>query len=184
LSRIRCEAIGYEAAAWALPLVGADGVYDRDLVTRFFDSLCPTVRAGAWEWLQESTPGWDDPVLWARLLETPFDDLRLRLIDRLESRSKFPRPSADELGSVWCTVLAGVHRGGRQKPKAVRQVARAIEDDPGRADDLLPVLALATRSIRAPEMREALAAVVSLVESRPDLREAVEREFPELKFVP
>ena len=91
------------------------------------------------------------------LLETPHDDLRLRLIDRLAKRSALPGCGADNLTPVWSTVLLGVYRGGRQKPKAIVQLSNAIATDPNRADSLLPVLAAAVRSIRRPEARAALA---------------------------
>jgi AmiR/NasT family two-component response regulator len=78
--------------------------------------------------------------------------------------------------------LLGVHRGGRQKAKAVQQIAQAIVADPARVESLLPVLAVAVRSVRGPETRAGLAAVVSLVEAQPQLTDAVRRHLPELKF--
>jgi hypothetical protein len=79
-------------------------------------------------------------------------------------------------------VLLGVHRGGRQKVKAVRQLADAIAAEPARAAALLPVLAVAIRSVRGPEMRAGLAAVMSLVAQRPELSGAVREKLPELNF--
>ena len=124
----------------------------------------------------------DDAMLWSRLVETPYDDLRLKVVDYLERRVKLPGTEAERLQSVWRSVLLGVHRGGRQKAKAVRQIAQAIVEDPARGETLLPVLAVAVRSVRGPEARAGLAAVVSAVEARPQLVEAVRRHLPELKF--
>jgi hypothetical protein len=76
----------------------------------------------------------------------------------------------------------GVHRGGRQKAKAAAQLAEAIARTPDQAEQLLPVLSVAVRSIRAPEMRAGLAAVVSLVEARPELAAAVRKHLPELEL--
>ena len=126
--------------------------------------------------------GYDDPVLWRRLAETPFDDLKLALIDHLALRVKLPELSADQLAPVWCAVLLGVHRGGRQKLKAVREVAAAIAREPEKSTSLLPVLAVAVRSVRGPEMRAGLAAVMTLLAARPELADAVRARLPELQF--
>jgi hypothetical protein len=189
LSEAQCQAIAGELAAWALPILGSADVYERDNVLPFFDSLSLPTRKAAWDWLlNESVPSnasaYDDPVFWCRLLETPFDDVRLQLIDVLERRSNrtFPRPDAEALTSVWCGVLAGVHRGGRQKRKAIHQVSVALQKQPSRADSLLPVFALALRSIRGPEMREALAAVTHLVESQPELAASINKHLPEVQM--
>jgi AmiR/NasT family two-component response regulator len=79
-------------------------------------------------------------------------------------------------------VLLGVHRGGRQKAKAVQQIAHAIVENPARSETLLPVLAVAVRSVRGPEARAGLAAVVSVVEALPQLADAVRRLLPEMKL--
>ena len=123
-------------------------------------------------------------MLWSRLTETPFDDLRLRLVDQLERRSKLPGANSGELSFLWCTVLLGVHRGGRQKAKAVRQVGAAIQRDPARTEQLLPVLAVAIRSVRQPEARAGLMALVAAVEARPELAELVKHHLPELELSP
>jgi hypothetical protein len=81
---------------------------------------------------------------------------------------------------VWTSVLLGVHRGGRSKPVAVRQLAAAVLRAPGRADELLPVLAAAARSTRAPEARAALSALAGLHAAAPALADAVARHCPEL----
>ena len=121
-------------------------------------------------------------MLWSRLAETPFDDQRLKLIDHLALRVKMPSLSADQLAPVWCAVLLGVHRGGRQKLKAVREIADAIVRAPGSVAQLLPVLVVAVRSVRGPEMRAGLAAVMTLVAARPELAPAVRARLPELQF--
>jgi hypothetical protein len=141
------------------------------------------MRAGAWSWLAAAdSPGRDDPALFARLMETPFDDLRLRLVDELHRRSRLPGRGADDLAPVWSAVLLGVHRGGRHKAKAAMQLADALAAEPARADSLLPVLRVAVRSIRRPEGRAGLAAVAGLVERRPELLAAVRQHLPEVEW--
>ncbi|MEN1678432.1 MAG: hypothetical protein AAGJ46_02490 [Planctomycetota bacterium] len=184
LADVRCFAIAEEAADFALEHVGSQDDYDRDLVSRFFDSLQPGVRRRAKAWLEaEQCPGANDPVLFSRLLETPFDDLRLAVIDLLEKRTP-PGEARDGLATVWASVLLGVHRGGRQKLKATRQLAAELVAHPEQADKLLPVLAAAVRSVRGPESRAGLAAVVASLATRPELAEAIARHLPELQLLP
>ena len=130
--------------------------------------------------IADQSPGYRDAALWSQIAETPFEDLRLKFVDHLALREK--RPDADKLAPIWCAVLLGVHRGGRQKAKAVRQIADAISDEPTRAASLLPVLAVAIRSVRGPEMRAGLAAVMSLIARRPELAARVREKLPELRF--
>ncbi|HUE72440.1 MAG TPA: hypothetical protein VMP01_16265 [Pirellulaceae bacterium] len=178
LAKARCEATGRELALWALPIVGARENYDRDAVCGFFDSLLAQMRTGAWIWLATSATAQQDAALFSRLVETPYDDLRLKLVDELARKAELPGTA--DLVPVWSTVLLGVHRGGRQKGKATGQLAAAIAREPQRADELLPVLAASIRSVRQPERRSGLAAVVQLVAECPELAASVSRHLPEL----
>jgi hypothetical protein len=65
---------------------------------------------------------------------------------------------------------------------ALLQVSQAVARDPRNAEPLLPVLALAVRSVRFPESRHGLAAVVRAVDARPELADSVKRYFPELEL--
>jgi len=181
LGSAQCAVIAGEITTWALVRLGTAEAYNLNAVSRFFDSLLAETRAAAWTWLvAEGSPGYRDSELWSRLAETPFEDLRLKMVDELERRARQPDP--DRLAQVWSAVLLGVHRGGRQKAKAVRQIAEAIAAEPTRAPALLPVLAVAIRSVRGPEMRAGLASVMTLLAQRPELTEAVRTKLPELKF--
>ena len=181
LADAKCPAVAGEIAAWALGRLGSAENYQREAVVRFFDSLVEETRDAAWTWLiADQSPGYRDAALWSQIAETPFEDLRLKFVDHLALREK--RPDADKLAPIWCAVLLGVHRGGRQKAKAVRQIADAISEEPTRAVALLPVLAVAIRSVRGPEMRAGLAAVMSLIARRPELAATVREKLPELRF--
>ena len=182
LANVRCAAVAGETTAWALGILGKTENYSTDQVVRFFDSTLPETRGAAWTWLVQDSPGLADAVLWSRLAETPYDDLRLRFVDHLERQEEVAGTSPDQLAVIWRSVLLGVHRGGRQKAKAVRQIAQAILEEPARAESLLPVLAAAVRSVRGPEVRAGLAAVLSVVEAQPQLAAAIHRALPELKF--
>lgn len=182
LADARCQVTSGEIAAWALAQIGDEARYDVDLVVRFYDSLQEPARRSALAWLEPESAGWGDPALWVKLIETPFPDVRDVLIDRLEARVRFPGADTDQLAPLWTTVILSVHRGGRRKPKAVRQIVGAIQRKPSRAEKLAPVLAFAVRSIRGPERRSGLAAVASLAESRPALHELLSSVIPELQL--
>jgi hypothetical protein len=190
LAKAECESLGSEIAAFALAILGAAEAYDVEGVVAFFDSLNPEVRRGAWGWLTPQSAGYADPGLWSRLLESPFDDVRIRLIDALNVRVKAPRTAlapavqTQNLTAVWTSVLLAVHRGGRAKLKALRQISDAIAARPERADELMPVLAVAIRSVRPPEARAGLSAILSAVDARPDLESVLSRHIPELRLVP
>ena len=130
LSRTRCAGLGQDVAAYALGVLGSKENYDADVVVRFFDSLTATVRQGAWAWLTPESAGYNDPALWSRLIETPYDDLRMALVTALRQRVSLPGADADRLAGVWCPLLLNIHRGGRHKLVALRQVGDAIRDDP------------------------------------------------------
>jgi hypothetical protein len=181
LADAQCPAVAGELATWALGILGTKENYACDQVIRFFDSASPEIRTAAWAWLVADSPALGAAALWSRLTETPYDDLRLRLIDFLQRHTELPGAGPDPLTGVWRAVLLGVHRGGRQKAKAVQQIARAISEDPQCGDALLPVLAVAVRSVRGPEARAGLAAIARVLEDHPALAEAVGRHLPELK---
>src|SRR6185295_7609295 len=87
LARAQCEAVGSEIAAYALSILGTPQNYRTDTVINFFDSLNPAVRRGAWDWLTPQSAGYSDTELWGRLFETPYDDVRIRLVDELRKRT-------------------------------------------------------------------------------------------------
>ncbi len=199
----KCAATGRELSLWALTILGTKGAYELEQVIRFFDSLLLEVRDGAWAWLiSEANPkvesqGYRDAKLWARLIETPFDDLRMKLIDLLEQRVTQAKIAGKELSSaalpggknadltpIWSAVLLAVHRGGRAKLKALRQISDALRENPQRAEALVPVLAVAIRSVRPAEARPGLAAIVSAIETQPALASTVSKYLPELSLMP
>ena len=184
LADARAAGVGFELARWALGHVGVAGTYDVERVARFFDSLTTQVRQAALEWLAPGSAGWNDPELWSRLIETPYDDVRLRFVQLLEKRSRAAGLPSERLGHVWQTVLLGIHRGGRHKLVALRQISDAIRANPTSAEQLLPVLAVAIRSVRAPEARGGLVAVVGVLAARPELSDAIARYLPELRLEP
>src|SRR6185436_17408327 len=136
---------------------------------------------GAWDWLVIQSAGWEDSALWARLVESPYEDVRMRFVAALEDRQKAPwKVGPDALRVLWTSVLLAIHRGGRAKLTALRQIAEALLTHPENAETLLPVAAVAIRSVRFTEARAGLAAVVSVMAHRPEIEPLVKRHLPEL----
>jgi len=175
LARVRDKIAAKTAVAFAR----ANGAPVLD----FLDSPFEPVRREAWPWFSES----GDRSLWPKLLESPYDDIRMAIVDHLARRADTGHSLRDVLDAapietVWATVLFNVHRGSRAKRHAIGQVADAIERVPSRAAQLLPLLSVAARSVRAPEFRAGLAAVVRAATRRPEVAAAVASHFPELKL--
>lgn len=182
LSQAPCEALAGEIATWALEVLDSD-LYQTDAVIEFFDSLSAATRSAAMDWLEKpASRGYSDPSLWGRLIETPFDDTRLRVVESLHCRTKLPGTNGDTFAPVWCAVILGVHRGGRTKLKAIVQMQHVIATHPEFSSRLLPVFAFAARSLRAPERRAALAAIATIAERNADLRVAIQQLLPELQW--
>lgn len=183
LALAKSEAMAPALTAFALSILGTSEGYDVTQVSRFFDALLTPTRQAAWEWLTQQSAGYNDPQLWVRLIETPYEDVRLRLVRILQARANLPGASVDQLASIWIGVLLGIHRGGRHKIIALHQISRSIIEHPEHAELLLPVLALAIRSVRVPEMQAGLAAVAHLIEQNPALSEAAQLAIPEMRFL-
>ena len=62
------------------------------------------------------------------------------------------------------------------------QIVGRIAKNAADAPKLLPLLAVAVRSLRGPEFRAGLAGVVMLSETKPELVPSIRRQFPELTF--
>lgn len=186
LARAECEAVGEEIAQLGLSIASPADAYRTESAILFFDSLNPSVRRGAFAWLTPDSPGYQDPALWSRLTETPYDDIRIRLVQALDERVKnsqrFAAASHAEMQSVWTSVLLNVHRGNRAKRHALRQISQVIAAHPEEAESLLPVFAVAIRSVRPAEARAGLAALLAAVAIRPELEPLLARHVPELKL--
>ena len=182
LAAARCGAVGKQVSQFALSRLNVAGVYQLDEIVAFFDSRLLTLREGSFEALAAQSPADMDPAFWARLFESPYDDVRIELIDRLKMRVSLPGASAESLAWLWQNVLLNIHRGGRSKLSALRQISDYIVREPQSARALLPVLTIAIRSVRPPEARHGLAAIVSAVDQIPALADDVRRHLPELQL--
>ncbi len=192
LLEARSEPLRPEILAWLRSALADPAAFRPEWVLEFLDSRHADARAEGLRWFREEPHARDDVTLWQRLLESPYDDVRLALVTDLDARlSRANLAGVLELSRVldperlrllWASVLLNVRRGGRVKPGVVQQVAQRLAGRPDEAEQLLPLLGLALRSVRAPERRAALAAVVRLVEDRPDAISFVRKALPELQW--
>lgn len=187
LARVRAAAIATDAVALAREGLEANPSFDPEWILAFLDATMREVRQAAWIWFVEEPRASRRVDLWAKLVESPYDDVRMAIVAHVERYAAKDQAlrvllARAPLETVWATVLFNIHRGNRAKRTAASQVAAAIEREPARAPQLLPLLAVAARSVRAPEFRAGLAALVRAATGRPEVAEAVARHFPELKL--
>jgi hypothetical protein len=182
LAHASCEAIGERLTDLAFPAVLRHEQASVDDVCAFFDSLNTAVRQRAWVWLTERTRAYHDNQLWVRLFESPFDDVRMTLVDVLEHRAL--GLSKGSLSAFFSSVLLAIHRGGHKKTQAIKQLRARLSADPALAESLFPLLCLAARSIRGPEFRAALAAIVRLSLANPEHAARAKQLLPELTIAP
>jgi hypothetical protein len=173
------EAVRPALVGWLRDTLAGFGPARPEWVLEFLDSKHADVRAAGWEWLTAS-PLRDDPAVWHRLIESPYDDVRGPLVAELARRAGGADP--DTVRLLWATVLLNVARGGRHKPGVVAQVVARLAEHPGEAERLLPLLAVAVRSLRGPEFRAGLTGVVALAETKAELVPAIRQRFPELQL--
>jgi hypothetical protein len=191
LAEAEAEPLRAELVRWARGLLSKSPFFQEEWVLEYLDSRHPEVRAEGWLWFREEERTRDNVDLWRRLLESPYDDVRLLLVADLEDRVSRRDLTLTEHGKLdpelvrflWAAVLLNIHRGGRIKPLVVGQLVRRVQRHPAEAAVLLPILSIALRSVRGPEWRAGLAGVVRMVEENAALTEPVRRAFPELKMV-
>jgi hypothetical protein len=191
LAEAEAELLRAELVRWARGVLSASPHFQPVWVMEYLDSRHADVRAEGWAWLQADERAHDNVELWRRILESPHDDVRLRLVADLEARvARQDRALSAEAALdpelvrfLWASVLLNIHRGNRAKPVVVRQMVRRLERRPHEAPLLLPILSVALRSVRGPEFRAGLAGVVQIAERSAELRAAVREAFPELKLV-
>jgi hypothetical protein len=177
--------------AWARAKLAAWPELHPEWLLAFLDSRHTDVRAEGLAWFRDDIRVRDDVRLWLRLVETPHDEIRIALVGALEQRLAGRDPFAALLGAIdpehlrllWASVLLNIHRGGRAKPAVLRQLVRRIQERPDDFVTLLPLLAVALRSVRGPEWRAGLAAIVQLLERQPARASEVRLAFPELELV-
>lgn len=149
----------------------------RDLI----DSRFADVREQALSLMKGDPRLRESLVLWVALAETPYDDVRAYLIQNLESMQTIFAP--ETLRGVWAASILAIHRGGRAKRRVVTQIAERIVASPGEAPELLPLLGVALRSVRATERRAALAALTRAALQAPALRSLLGERLPELRII-
>ncbi len=192
LLEAQSEPLRPEILAWLRPALASSPEFHPEWVLEFLDSRYADARAEGMSWFRAEPRAHDDVTLWQRLLESPYDDVRMALAADLDERLKMARAEGDlevsrdldpnRLRLLWASVLLNVRRGGRLKPRVVEQVARRLAHRPEEAELWLPLLGVALRSLRLPERRAALAAVVRLVEHRPEAAPLVQMALPELQW--
>ena len=73
------------------------------------DSKHADVRALGWTWLHE-TPLRDEPNIWHKLLESPYDDIKGPLVAELTERSR--GADFDTVRLLWASVLLNMTPSG------------------------------------------------------------------------
>jgi hypothetical protein len=184
-----CRPLRPEILAWLRATLLA-GEYRPEHLLEFLDSRHADARREGMDWFEHEVQARDDVGLWQKLMESPYDDVRIPLLNLLEAtvaRADGPldldrQLSPERLRLLWASILLNTTRGGRAKHGAVSQAARRLAMRPEEADRLLPLLAVALRSVRRPERHAALAAIARLIEQRPAAAEGIRAALPELQW--
>lgn len=180
-----------EMVRWTRDVLSRAGGFQSGWALEYLDSRHDDVRGEGWAWLVEDTRVNGDVQLWQRLFESPYDDIRMKLIAYLENRFARRTPALpfavsldpEHVRFLWATVLLNIQRANRTKPVVIGQMVRRLTEHPEDAAALLPILKVALRSVRGPEWRAGLAGVVQLVQRQPLLENVVQEALPEFELV-
>jgi hypothetical protein len=172
------EHVRTDGARWLLEILDAAPEKRPEHLRDLFDSRFADVRVLAKEYLESRRVA--DVPLWFALLESPFDDVRALVVKHAESWQS--QAGIGEIEHLALSVLLAVHRGAGAKQSMLRRIADRAADRPDEAERLLPVLAIALRSVRPPERVGALAALARAAVGHESLRAAVSRHIPELSI--
>ncbi len=177
-----------ELVKWGRGVLSKSAHFQPLWVLEYLDSRHKDVRVEGWAWFMEEPRARDQVDIWRRLLESPYDDVRMKLVADLEKRvaggdGRWLDAGPLDPGLIrfmWASVLLNVHRGSRSKPAVVRQLVSRMVKRSAELPQLLPILSVALRSVRGPEWRAGLTGVVQLVQRQPELEKTVREVFPEL----
>ena len=112
-----CEPLRPEILAWLRSVLAATPEFRADWLLEFLDSRHADARAEGMSWFREEARARDDVVLWQRLMESPYDDVRLALAADLDARLKRPEGDVADLSLaldperlrlLWASVLLNV----------------------------------------------------------------------------
>lgn len=165
------------AAAWTLELAATASLARPEHLRDLFDARHEDVRALAATWIA-TRPEQRTLPLWFSLVESPYDDVRALVVRYAKEWQA--EAGASEIEHLAATALLSIHRGAATKQVVLRRLADRCVEKPDDADRLLPLLALALRSIRGPERTGALASIARAAVSSDAVRAAVLRHFPDL----
>src|SRR5262249_10540388 len=100
LTEAEAEPVRPELVRWARGLLSASPYFQVSWLLEYLDNRHADVRAEGWAWLQEEPRARNDVELWPRLLESPYDDVRLKLVADLEDRLEWSGPGGIERGTL------------------------------------------------------------------------------------
>ncbi|MEZ4446371.1 MAG: hypothetical protein R3B72_45250 [Polyangiaceae bacterium] len=176
LADAETEAVRREGLAWVRPKLVEKkrSLLLRDLV----DSRHRDVREVALEVSAEPLYE-DDARVHAAMAESPYGDVTDTLAARLQDWQKLDEGSLQHL---WATILLGVRRGSRAKRATLRALAERAIAFPDKAGELLPLVAVALRSVRETERRAALATLARAAFADPELATLIAEHIDDLAF--
>jgi hypothetical protein len=169
-----------EAAEWLVSILETSPLARAEHVRDLLDSKHADVRARALGLLARGARFDGDLGLTLALSETPYDDTRAFLVRRLGEWERIFEPRT--LRHLWASAMLAVHRGSRVKVAVLEQLSDRLAGHPEEADLLLPILAVALRSVRQTERRNALASVARAAFRTPELAHPIARMLPELRI--
>ena len=189
----KCEALRESLLDWMITMLRGGSGDHRGRLLELLDARREDVRKAAWNWFVSDENMRQNIQLWQQLMESPYSDVRLGLVEQLR-RNELPLTEVSQqlvrsnqldsglLRVLWSTTLLGIDRGVKHKPAVIKALADRLQRRPSEVDELLPILTVAVRSVRSAEFRAGLAALVQLIESKPELADVIEKNFPELEL--
>lgn len=180
LAGARVPSVRVEAAGWIATMLRDAPEARPEEVRELCDAFDPAVRERGLVLVAEVERFRASPVVWAAMAESPHTDVRDKLVLALDRRGETARRISDQqLAQLWATTLLDIRRA-KVKPRALAAMGASLLAQPERADEVLPLLRIALRSLRAPERRPALAALMRAAHAHPSVRVAARRHLPEL----
>lgn len=178
LGNAEIESVRKEAVDYLIGELVASPDATSEYLRELIDSKHEDIRGVALSTMQNDGRFRESLVLWGALAESPYQDVRGHLLQHL--KEKEPSFAPGTLRALWASALLSIVKGSRTKQTVLKQLAERIIAKPEEAEEITSLLAIALRSVRAPERRGALAALAKAAFQKPQLREVFGKKLPEL----